>query len=203
MRAYELVAAVLGVLSSSAIAKSQEARPPIDVTVCVTGTNLVPRYDNRVARITASRMFARIGVRIAWLDGEPRTADTFTSRVVIQVRFTEETPGEAHPRALAYASPFAERGNIVVLWDRIRYVADGWELEGPILAHVLAHEIGHVLKGTTGHSQTGVMKASWDRQEYYAMAQKPLEFTSSDVDLIRQGLNRLKARAGYQAGDPS
>ncbi len=33
------------------------------------------------------------------------------------------------------------------------------------------------------------MKASWDRQDYEAMDKDPLEFTSTDAELIREGLS--------------
>jgi hypothetical protein len=59
---------------------------------------------------------------------------------------------------------------------------------------VLAHEISHVLQGTNQHSETGLMKARWNGQDYDAMQQKPLEFTSFDVTLIQNGLNARKAQ---------
>lgn len=93
-------------------------------------------------------MFARVGVRLAWRDGEPGTGAVSGSLVTIQVRFTGELP-DASREALAYALPFGEQGVAIhVMCERIRWVARKSSREAPILAHVLAHEIGHVLQGT-------------------------------------------------------
>jgi Zn-dependent protease with chaperone function len=203
MRTCELAAAIFEVISSSMITQSQEARPRIDVMVYVKNSKVVPHRTSREARATASWMYARIGVHLAWQDDEPRTPDTFTSPMIIEVQFNVGTPRKVHPGALAYASPIAKRGSVIVLWDRIREESGLRELEGAILAHVLAHEIGHVLQGSARHSDIGVMKAQWDEQDFEAMERTPLRFTSTDLDLIKQGLNRRMTRATYQAAGPS
>ena len=59
-----------------------------------------------------------------------------------------------------------------------------------ILAHVMVHEITHVLQGVSRHSESGVMKATWTMKEYGEMLPKPLPFTDDDVLLIRLGLER-------------
>lgn len=57
-----------------------------------------------------------------------------------------------------------------------------------VLAHVLVHEITHILEGIDRHSESGVMKAQWTVEDYRAMADKPLPFAAIDVDLIQRGL---------------
>jgi hypothetical protein len=62
-----------------------------------------------------------------------------------------------HPDALACAMPY--KGSRIVLFpDRIASAA---EPEEPrlLLAHVLVHEVTHILQGLTYHSKSGVMKA--------------------------------------------
>jgi hypothetical protein len=63
-----------------------------------------------------------------------------------------------------------------------------------LLAHVLVHEITHVLQGVVRHSGTGVMRAHWDAREYLDMAFSPLEFTGADAELIQSGLRRNQLR---------
>lgn len=60
-----------------------------------------------------------------------------------------------------------------------------------LLAHVMAHEITHMLQGVSRHSLTGVMKPRWDRNDYSQMAWRPLAFTEGDIALIQLG---MKAR---------
>jgi hypothetical protein len=62
------------------------------------------------------------------------------------------------------------------------------------LAHVLAHEITHMLQGTDRHSDSGIMKARWNSEDYFEMLRTPLSFTEADVQLIRRGLEAHKLR---------
>ena len=64
-----------------------------------------------------------------------------------------------------------------------------------VLAHVLVHEITHILQGLSRHSESGVMKARWDSQDFAQMSWKPLPFTAEDVDLIQRGLAARDARS--------
>jgi hypothetical protein len=49
---------------------------------------------------------------------------------------------------------------------------------GPaLLSHVLAHEIAHVLQGVSRHSESGILKARWDREDFFLMQQHRLNFT--------------------------
>lgn len=57
-----------------------------------------------------------------------------------------------------------------------------------VLAHVLAHEITHVLEVTDRHSKEGVMKAHWTGRDFRNMAWRGLPFAAEDVELIHLGI---------------
>ena len=99
-------------------------------------------------------------------------------------------------RSLAYALPY-EGTHIVVFQDRILRMR-GVHSVPRLLAHVMAHEITHILEGIGRHSGEGVMKAHWTKDDFVAMARKPLEFAKDDVELIQAGLVR---RAGVRAAN--
>ena len=108
------------------------------------------------------------------------------------IRFTGDTPATLLPGALASALPY-ERIHIRVFLDRVK------EAVGPgampfLLGHVLAHELGHLLQGIDRHSETGVMKAQWDLDDYKRMVSSPLAFTDEDVILIHRGMDGRAAR---------
>jgi hypothetical protein len=92
-----------------------------------------------------------------------------------------------------------------VLYDRIRARSRGTLTQMPtILAHVMTHEITHILEGIDQHAASGIMKAKWGEDDFFAMARSPLKFTSGDIELIREGLVRrniaaAQARALAQA----
>jgi len=62
---------------------------------------------------------------------------------------------------------------------------------GQVLAHVIAHEIGHVLLSTSSHTPTGIMRASWQDDEYKLLVTGQLRFTVAQTELIRSELAKL------------
>ena len=183
----------IALMMVAAAATAAAGKTPEDVTAYVSGDNLPSSVDSG-ARATVTWMFARVSVRLAWKAGDPKPGAASGSPVTIRIRFTKGAPADVSRNALAYALPFGEGVAITVMYDRIREAAQESRREQAILAHVLAHEISHVLQGTNRHSETGVMKARWNQEDYDAMQQKPLEFTSFDVTLIQDGLSARKAK---------
>jgi hypothetical protein len=140
-------------------------------------------------RPLASKMFASIGVRVDWHDRDSCPIGVGA----IQVRMSYDPPGIRKFKTLAFAQPY-DRNAIVVFPDRVRELNRNG---GPsVLAHVLVHEITHVLEGIDRHSATGIMKARWDDNDYFQMRRKPLSFAPEDVSLIYDG---LKVRQGRVA----
>jgi hypothetical protein len=138
-------------------------------------------------RPLASTMFASIGVKIDWHDRDSCPAGVGA----IQVRMSHNPPGIRKFKTLAYAEPY-DRNVIVVFPDRVQELNRNG---GPsVLAHVLVHEITHVLEGIDRHSATGVMKDKWDDNDYFQMRRKPLSFAPEDVSLIYDGLKVRQAR---------
>jgi hypothetical protein len=103
------------------------------------------------------------------------------------IDIVDRTPDNARPGALAFALPL-EGVHLTVFYDRIvgryKYRPDA------VLAHVLVHEITHLLQGIARHSATGVMKPGFSPSDAYAMTYKPLPFTDEDLLLIRAGVAR-------------
>jgi Zn-dependent protease with chaperone function len=174
-----------GPLKMNASASSKD-----HVNVCIDKAYRLP--DLQFARLLAGRIFAGIGTRIEWRCGS-------TLELPIMITISTQTPAAHHPEALAYAQPFT--GGIRIFFDRLQNYEPG--MRGPVLAYVLAHEIGHVLQGMTRHSETGIMKAHWDAQDLRRMGMKELAFTPYDVLLINHGIalalpsvSRFRERAG-------
>ena len=152
------------------------------VTVCMQ--TRASALDHRSQAI-ASEMFAGIGVRIEWRQTH-RSCLEAPDAMVINVM--NRTPRDYRPGALAFTLPY-EGFHIVVFLDRITKSVG--PLTAPsLLAHVLAHEIAHMLQGVTRHSETGVMKEQWQARDIERMAWRPLSFTEDDVRLIHLGLQK-------------
>jgi hypothetical protein len=156
-----------------------------EVTVYVQGIAAVPATTLWRAQSLANEIFGAVGVKIDWRRGEPSSSQSRRDRAIV-VEMTTETPRLRLPGALAFALPY-EGVHINVFYDRVQALT-GPELTPNVLAHVLVHEITHILQGTCRHSDTGIMNARWTRTDYMEMGQKPLSFAEEDVRLIKTGL---------------
>ena len=54
-------------------------------------------------------------------------------------------------------------------------------------------------EGVSRHSETGVMKARWDVNDFEHMAGKPLPFSPEDIILIGRGLEARESRLALAA----
>jgi hypothetical protein len=134
------------------------------------------------ARASATKIFAEIGVRIAWFESEG-TCTAISGGIVIAL--SRNTPENQHSGAFAYAMPF-EGTHIVVFHDRVSRQVNS-KMAPLVLAYVFVHEITHILQGTDDHAAKGIMKARWDYLDFADMQKGTLGFTKVDLALIRRG----------------
>ena len=106
----------------------------------------------------------------------------------IVIELVTGKPENFHPGSLAYALPY-EGSHITVLVDRI----ENMRAASNVLAHVMVHEITHILQGISRHSATGVMKERWTAGDFSGMRFRPLSFTPLDIELIYSGLAQRAA----------
>ena len=136
----------------------------------------------------ASGMFATAGVHIDWRTGQPKVQQ---SEQPIAIEITSNTPESFRRGVLAYSYPF-EGVHIRIFYDRLRNPYRP-RATAMLLAHVMVHEITHILERVDRHSAEGLMKASWTPDDLVKMAYKPFPFDPADVLLIREGLaNRTR-----------
>ena len=101
------------------------------------------------------------------------------------------TPAARKGSMLGMAEPFAREGlNARVFDDRILDAAMRQNRDhAAVLAHAIAHEIGHVLLRTTNHGQRGLMSAVWTDDEYGWIARSPMYFTGDQSRSMRAALS--------------
>lgn len=202
-----LVAGLLVVLPVSAgnPKRGQAAQQAVpDVMVYFENSVLVATSVLLRAEATATRMFAGIGLRVHWSDhrpgrgGEPDSTGCAPKQPwEIGVRLVPGKPASALGEAFAAARPYASTGvRVTVFYGELREVARVQpRLETVLLAHILVHEITHVLQGVARHSSTGVMRAHWTTGDYANMEARPLEFAGLDAELIHIGLRKTQSPA--------
>ena len=188
------IAALVVIVAAASAQAGQPNRAPSAVTVCMA-TGSVPFIVLQAKQI-ATQMFAGIGVTIQWRrSGKSCPADA------VQIGLSEHTPNDYLAGAQAFAMPY-EGIHIQIFYDRLARSAEPRSLPSR-LAHVMVHEITHILQGEVRHSETGVMKAAWNDADYDAMAWKPLPFTPTDILLIQLGLEARMARRQQEYKQPS
>jgi len=122
-------------MGSGAWAKGVTPGPAVAVCMESNADATVDR-----AQLEASAIFSEVGVKIAWRSGRACSAAD-----VIHIHLSDQTPASLKPGALAYARPY-EGTYIEVFCDRVAKTA-GAETLPHLLAHVLVHEITHILEG--------------------------------------------------------
>jgi hypothetical protein len=135
-------------------------------------------------------MFVAIRVMLRW--HEPPLCPARAAAPVF-LTFATQTPEAYFPGALGVALPL-EGSHAWVFYDRAQRAARDDTGLTALLAHVMAHEIAHVLQGTVRHSESGILKANWSETDCARMAYFPLKFTREDGILIHKGLEERWAR---------
>ena len=175
---------IIAIVAMAAVA-GIPARAERNVTVYVNN-DLYTGGVMHLAQEMAAKAFAEVGVRIEWRTGRPSATQPEREPAIV-IRLAGNTPAGYRPGALAFAKVY-EGVHITVFWDRIERQR---RFAPPVvvLAHVLIHEITHMLQGVGRHSESGVMKSQWTAEDQRAMASKPLPFTPLDMELIQHGLD--------------
>jgi hypothetical protein len=182
------IMAVVAIAAANAQAKVETRR---EITVYMRDNADVSAGTSTQAQIIASGIFSSIGVKIHWRAGRPSPTDTDA----IAIELAANTPAAEKPGALAYALPY-EGVHIRIFWDRI----ENDVTPSQVLAYVMVHEITHILQGVARHSSEGIMKATWTRDDKFAMRSGRLHFTQDDVDLIYSGMDVRSAHGAKPAG---
>jgi hypothetical protein len=140
------------------------------------------------AAAKASNIFLPAGVQLEW-HAEGKFCQGNLDAMVVS--FMTSTPKAFHPGALAYAMPY-EGVHIEVFYYRI--AQSDPDLVPSLMAHVMVHEITHILQGIDRHSTSGIMKALWTSSDYTQMKRGQLWFTAGDIQLIHDGFAARAAR---------
>lgn len=183
------------VLMTAAGICAQNEDPAPKVRVCVNSNNYASALAVNRAKAISSRMFATAGVALEWYSAGAAACRGLQPARIVMLDFAADMDPNQHPGAMAYALLY-EAVHIVVLIDRIEQNAGSATGLPTLLAHVMTHEITHLLQRVPRHSLTGVMKANWDTRDFLQMAHNPLPFTAEDIGLIQDGLRGLAPGAG-------
>jgi len=170
---------VLGA-ESCAFARNNAPAASGKIVVCIDDAWREPEIGD--AQRIASKMFARAGVLVDWNE-TARACRGIESAILVDL--LPSAVKTARPTALGQAN-VSDDVHIEVFLDRIAGFRT--DLRSIVLAHVLVHEITHIIEDIPRHSESGVMKACWTVADYDEMRHRPLGFAPEDIELIQLGL---------------
>jgi hypothetical protein len=165
----------------------------------------------------ASWLFRATRIRISWEcrstespedQGNDMTSPRFQqpdTRGYIVVRLVGSTPGSFSPGTLGYALPFAHTGaHVLIFYDRVETLAHiANEATYIFLGHAIAHEIGHVLLGSSEHVSGGLMQARWSAATWHLASAGLLTFRREEAEHMGAGVRRFQARHPPPEDQPS
>ena len=166
------------------------------------------------AETEVQRTFDAAGVHVEWIEC-PTSAEEVKARPVCQDRMSNaELAVTVFPTAKSVGSAYADKyfgfaqvfnngqfGHYAyVFYDRVRDTAYVVQVsESQLLASVICHEFGHLLMRSNTHSNSGIMRGRWDRNDLKNLTWGRLSFTSEEVQMIHtEALARLRSSAELQ-----
>jgi len=142
------------------------------------------------ARGSAERVMTSAGIRLTWAecpcDGAVGAAD-LVMRVTSAPRSSE--PGSL---GFAYVDTVQKSGTLATVFaDRVQGLAHAADVsEGELLGRAIAHEIAHLLLGTSTHTLVGLMRGRWTSTELALNRPIDWQLSRSDSARLREGLTR-------------
>ena len=171
-----------------------------EVSISVHDYADVPTPLLAAAEDQAREIFRHAGLETVWRNCSPRLEKLepgscyFSDTTHLTLKISPHAMN-AHVRdridVLGTAYP-DEKGTgyfAYVFYDRVQELAQRRRLGHALLADVMAHEIGHLLLGSTSHTTSGIMCAHWNYEELRNVAEGTMSFIPAQSRIMRDRLS--------------
>jgi len=155
--------------------------------------------DEARERVTA--IYHRAGIAIDWIEcpggnqdpsGFPACSDDVWDATHLSLHLLPQASKTIKAEIVAESLLGARMASIY--WNRVRQQAESVQAKlDRVLAHTIAHEVGHLLLGSNSHSPTGIMVGKWNRQDLVSISQFGLGFTTQQSEFIRAEVQRRRS----------
>jgi hypothetical protein len=178
----------LCVMALSSISIGLMAQEQPGILVMVYNRSHTPTRTLEKAQTVAHKALQQAGIESRWLDClDPSTASQCATMVGgghIVLTLTDRWSGaEVDSSSLGLALPVEGRVGTYcyVFADRLSAMVQAAHVRpSGLLGYAMAHEIGHLLKGSNSHSPDGIMAAWWYQDSIRAADMGRLKFTEAD-----------------------
>ena len=189
--------AVVGaaLFASAADARENSPTPSRTLTVLVQDYAGVPDGSLKDMEALSTVLLSRAGVRTEWvhclghiIGSRPAICDGNLETGIVLLRIVSVYPGNQNKQGDPLGTAMVASGYASIYVSEIdRYAAHNDLPAGCLMAYAATHEIGHLLLGPN-HSEAGIMRAVWGPAEYREMAQRWLDFTTTQQVALRQAV---------------
>jgi len=194
-------------------------RPPADtIVIRLHNYAAVPKQVLERTQAEAGRVFGQMGVEFHWVDCPTSRTNLGPYAGCLQTRGLNTIDLNLLPRRMAELAnqsdrtlgltPISKEGELVtitaVFVDLVKERASrGLASVSQLLACAIAHEIGHILLRTSGHSTTGIMRGFWTPKDLQQIAQGYLLFTPQEAQSIQKNLTKLAWTNLFGSANPT
>jgi hypothetical protein len=167
------------------------------ITVMVFNRTHATSDTLRQAQQVAQQALQQIGVESVWVtcfDGGRPTGDCADqpSGVHLVLSLVSRWNGretDSSSLGLALTSENSVGGYCYLFVSRLDdLVAHSHVSPSRLLAYAMAHELGHLLKGSNSHTPNGIMAAWWTPAEMQRAGMGALDFTAADREVVQKRL---------------
>ena len=188
---------VAGTLPSHALAAA-----PIAAQVFVRTYNQVGAGPREVATAleTARGILKVAAIDLVWRECHPCDEAPDPRELIVRIA---AAPTRAEPGSLGYSLVDVQQRSgclATIFADRVESMAMAADFDpGVLLGRTIAHELAHLLIGTTEHSAHGLMRAHWDMRELERDLQRDWLPSRDEGKRMRRGLVTRARRPGVPA----
>lgn len=183
------------VIGPSALAKDRDTGPS-NLRVSVFNDANIAEGKLLRAETVASRVFARSGVLVEWLncgrqnETKEQKADCAEANWHhLQVRILFKSLNRKQSMQSTFGISYLNGDGTGCYADVFYGSTDVEEAGRPgsatVLGAVMAHELGHLLLGINAHSSTGIMRPVWNDDDLVAASKGNLYFTEAQGQILR------------------
>lgn len=149
----------------------------------------------------ASALLSGAGVETVWLNCSSGTSACVKSpnptKLILTILPSGSRMGGTDVLGTAIQDAQGSGAYCYVFEDKLNEIAAQMHITtSRLLGYAMAHEIGHLLKGSHSHSLTGVMSAHWSKNELQRASVGLLQFTREDAIVMRSHLADLWSTLG-------
>jgi hypothetical protein len=186
-----IVAVVIaGTIAGTLLSRAVAAAPlPNQVVVRSYNKFGVAPHELATALKTARAILGGASIDLVWRECGPCDDRPGPRELIVRI---VAAPAEAEPESLGYSLVDVRQrsGSLATIFaDRVQSMATAADFDpGVLLGRTIAHELAHLLMGTTGHSTHGLMRAHWNRSELQRDLHQDWMLSRDEGTRMRRGL---------------